>query len=225
MKIILALILSAVANFVFAGVATIYDDPGFVTYQSNNNFRGFYRGSLGMFSCGFLFFGKGDLFEPRGSENSIFKIATFMAIPNSGRFKYEQRDPRADIGGRLYVTANKIAITTDSTHGGCLGVAGFFDAPPGQRGVIEFSQENKMEATGIFVIGKRVLLFKNPDRRESIGSLLSASLVIALRRKGQSVQVRYVNPDLQIDDENPRKKIIGWVRSMDLVDPFPSPLK
>ncbi len=204
-----------------AGVATIFEGLNFVTYQSHDSLNGFYYARSGIFSCGFLFVDV--LSSPQKNADSVnlVWVKTFDFVPHVPAYTYDKRDPRSDIDGTVYVAPGSISLKTDSPHAGCQSAAGMFDAPPGERGASVFAEVGKLPASGIFVVGKKAFFYRIENEVKTKEYLLPGSFVLATKKKKGFSFVRYVDPDSQIDDDDPKRVVSGWIRTSSLVNPFP----
>ncbi|MEM5317848.1 hypothetical protein [Paraburkholderia sp. JHI869] len=205
-----------------AGVATEYDEINLTTYQSDNDFLGYYFARDGAFSCRFFFMTNLSIGVARSAdETSVLPMRTFDFVPHESHFSYAQRDPRAEIGGALYLHDKEIALKTDQPHGGCLSAAGIFNAAPGERGASQYTETRKFDAIGIAVVARRSFLHRGAEVGR-LGQYLEAGDIVTLinRRNGYSY-VRFVNPDMSIEESAPNKITFGWIRDSDLANPFP----
>ncbi|WP_143135617.1 hypothetical protein [Burkholderia ubonensis] len=215
---------------VFSGTLTIYNDLDFVTYKSGRDIYGYYNAYEDQFSCSFMFFANSDVIRNRDYEGvTALKSKTFYISaykrPGDGTFSYKNRDPDASIDGILYIGEGAVGLTTDSPQGGCLSVAGIFTAKPGTRGAEQFEPTTELEAIGIAVISHKTFFHKMPGLRKEAKYLVPGDWVAVLAKKGAYSYVRYVNPNMMIESADSRKVTTGWVRNLDLSDPFPSSLK
>lgn len=221
----LTLVIAMFAKISVAGIVTIFDDLNFVTYKSGTELSGFYHSRDGMFSCGFLFHNRDEVILKSEGGVTEVRVMTFDFVPHSPKYTYEQRDPRSDIEGTIYLDGDKVSLKTDSPHGGCQSAAGMFDSSPGERGASTYSEVRSIDAIGIFAVGKKTFLYNGAGSSRSSKYLLPGDLVVAIRRLRGYVFVRFVNPDSQIDESDSKRVATGWVRSADLVDPFPPAVK
>lgn len=231
LKLLVALGSLALASQVaFAGTLTIYSDPDFVTYKSGDDIYGYYNAHQDQFSCGFMFFANSGVVKNHDYEGvTALKIKTFYISaykrPGDGTFSYRNRIPAASIDGVLYIGDGAVGLTTDSPQGGCLSVAGIFTAKPGTRGAEQFEPTAEVEAMGIAVISRKTVLHKAPRSGKEVNYLVPGDWVAVLSRKGTYSYVRYVNPNMEIESTDSKKITTGWVRDVDISNPFPISLK
>lgn len=227
--VVVFLLFSLAPKIVFSGSLTIYDDVAFVTYRSGDDIYGYYFARENQFSCGFMFFANASLGEKDEAGVSALKLKTFDFVPykepSKGVFSYDQRDPRASIAGTLYMSKDAVGLMTDTPQGGCLSVAGIFSAPPGTRGAQQFEPKKELKAIGIGVASRKTFIYKKAGGVREGRYLVLGDFVAVLAREGNYYYIRYVNPDMMIDDADPRKVSLGWVHSSDISNPFPSSLK
>jgi hypothetical protein len=216
-----ALLVLVPAKVLFAGEITEYDNLNFITYQSGKNIKGYYRAINGIFSCQFMFMADQDL--KSRDETGVVKvpIKTFDFVPHKNAYSYGARDPRSDITGELYLYKGELALKTDSPHGGCRSSAGFFGAEPGERGASRFSATKTYPSLGIGVVARKSFLYENPGNGKQRSYVTAGDYVTLIRNANGFTYVRFVNPDMQIDDDDKRKVTTGWVHSSDLMNPFP----
>ncbi|MDR8395032.1 hypothetical protein NE850_01665 [Paraburkholderia sp. USG1] len=205
-----------------AGVATTYDELNLVTYQSGQDIVGYYRAHEPPFSCEFLFMANRDHGVKSADGTEALQMKTFDFVPYKNTFSYAQRDPRAEIGGTLYLRDNEIALKTDHPHGGCQSAAGLFNAAPGERGGSQYSATKRFDAVGIAVSVEKSYFYEKPGIGRRRQYILPGDLVTLLSRRNGYSYARYVNPDMAIDETDSRKVVSGWLRNSDLANPFPA---
>ncbi|WP_152601910.1 hypothetical protein [Burkholderia paludis] len=214
----------------FAGTLTIYSDPDFVTYKSGKDIYGYYNAYQDQFSCSFMFFANSDIVKNHDYEGvTSLKSKTFYISaykrPGDGTFSYKNRNPDASIDGVLYIGDGAVGLTTDSPQGGCLSVAGIFTAKPGTRGAEQFEPTTELKAIGIAVISRKTFLHKSPGSGKEEKYLVPGDWVAVLSRKGAYSYIRYVNPNMMIESTDSKKITTGWVRDLDISNPFPNSLE
>ncbi|WP_157768597.1 hypothetical protein [Burkholderia ambifaria] len=87
------------------------------------------------------------------------------------------------------------------------------------------NQKKELKAIGIGVASRKTFVYKKAGGAREGRYLVLGDFVAVLAREGNYSYVRYVNPDMMIDDADPKKVTLGWVRSSDISNPFPSSLK
>jgi hypothetical protein len=222
MKAILFLLFAMTGRIAAAGVATTYDEMNLVTYRSGDDIVGYYRAHNEVFSCSFLFMANARVGMKEDGETNVLRMQTFNFTPHKNTFAYAQRDPRAEITGTLYLFDNEIAIKTDRPHGGCQSAAGLFNAAPGERGASQYSAAKRFNAIGISISTRKTYFYDRPGAGKRRQYILAGDLVTLLSRRNDYLYARYVNPDMGIDETDPRKVVYGWLRSGDLMNPFPT---
>lgn len=204
-----------------SGVATEYDEINLTTYQAGDDIIGYYLAHSEAFSCGFFFMSNLKIGRKSADGTSVLPMKTFDFIPHKNQFSYAQRDPRAEIGGTLYLRGKELALKTDQPHGGCLSAAGIFNAAPGERGASQYTEAKKFDAIGIAVVARKSFLYKSAKIGRQNQYLVAGDIVTLINRRGGFSYARFVNPDMTIDEHDPRKIIFGWINDNDLVSPFP----
>lgn len=224
-KVACAVALLLVGNLSFAGSVVVYDDVNFVTYQSGDDIYGYYRARDEQFSCEFLFIANTGVGSKDADGVEVLKVKTFDFVPHKHAFSYAQRDPRASIDGVLYTSKDGVVLKTDRPHGGCMSAAGGFDALPGTRGAAQFEPVKRLDAIGIGVVIRKSFFYQQAGKGKQQQYVVPGDPVAVLDRHGDYSHVRFVNEDMNVDDGDPKKITIGWIRSMDIADPFPHPVK
>jgi hypothetical protein len=209
-------------HIAIAGTATVYDELNLITYQSGADIVGYYSARENMFSCEFLFMTNKGFGAQSADGTDVLPMKTFDFVPHKSTFSYAQRDPRAEIDGTLYLHDEELALKTERPHGGCQSAAGLFNAAPGERGASQYSATKQFEAVGIAVSMKKTYFYERPGMGKRRQYILSGDLVTLLRRRDGYSYARYVNPDMAIDETDPRKVVFGWLRSDNLTNPFPA---
>lgn len=69
--------------------------------------------------------------------------------------------------------------------------------------------------------GKKAFFYRIENEVKTKEYLLPGSFVLATKKKKGFSFVRYVDPDSQIDDDDPKRVVSGWIRTSSLVNPFP----
>lgn len=209
------------AGAALAGVATEYDEINLTTYQSGDDIFGYYLAHDDMFSCGFFFMSNSSVGVKSADGTRVLPLNTFDFVPHKNQFSYEQRDRRAEIGGTLYLHGKELALKTAKPHGGCLSAAGIFNASPGERGANQYTAIKTFDAIGIAVATRKSFFYKKSGLGRQKQYLVAGDIVTLISRRNGYSYVRFVNPDMSIDEDDPRKVTFGWLRDDDLADPFP----
>ncbi len=204
-----------------AGIAIEYDELSLVTYQDGSEITGYYHARNDTFSCRFLFMADLNIGRKAEDGTSVLRMKTFDSPPHKNLFSYAQRDPRAEIGGTLYLHDDQLALKTDRPHGGCLTAAGFFGAEPGERGAAQYSVARRFDAIGIAVVNKKTFVYAKAGVGRRPQFLLPGDIVILISRQKAYAYVRFVDPDMSIDEGDAKKVTFGWLRDVDLTSPFP----
>ena len=166
-----------------AGVATEYDEINLTTYQTGDEILGYYLAHSGTFPCGFFFMSNLKIGRKSADGTSVLPMKTFDFVPHKNQFSYAQRDPRAEIGGRLYLHGKELALKTDQPHGGCLSAAGIFNAAPGERGASQYIEAKKFGAIGIAVVARKSFLYKSAKISRQNQYLVAGDIVTLINRR------------------------------------------
>jgi hypothetical protein len=216
-KIVASLLMATFSNFVNAGNLILFDSSNLVAYQSNAGISGFYREDDDRRSCYFFFYQLN--FRP-GAESannySIKKIDTFGLDYGKNKFLYRDRFGGSDIPGYIYEKYNGWVISTKDEPGGCGFEVGSFHFPPTLPEATHYSVTKTIPAEGIRVVGGKSYFYDQIGTAfvKRNGYLIPGDAVVVLQGKGVFSFVRFSDP-------TNGKVTTGWIRSSDLVNPFP----
>lgn len=208
----------SLSQIVLAGELIIFDNPNLVIVRSNDRITGYYGAVEGDKSCEFYLFGSTNDLHKASGEYSYFEIQTFAT--EWKRFSYAERDRDFDINGRIYRNGSDWIVQTSNEQAGCGGAVGIFAKGLNDKS-FRFSEESHISAIAIRVVRRKTFFF---DRKrnyfiERVGYLTENDNVVLLEQQGKYSRVRYVNP--YFFSSNSGAVTNGWVRSADLVNPFP----
>ncbi|MEC5407847.1 hypothetical protein VOM14_20045 [Paraburkholderia sp. MPAMCS5] len=210
---------------VWSGQAFSFDKPGLVSFEDHGAISGYYNVSDGERSCTFLFVSAGgEINDPSKSPYSEVKLLTF--VPRENSFSFSERDKSYDISGTLYRRDGTWIVRTDEGQAGCENSLGSFMSSRSDKvGGEIFSVRRTISATGIRLIGRKTYLFDLKRGRyvAKKAYLTKWDGVIVLQTHEPFTLVRFA--DAKSNVANPGKVTTGWVRSADLVDPFPPTAK
>ncbi|WP_321798065.1 hypothetical protein [Burkholderia sp. BCC1988] len=132
---------------------------------------------------------------------------------------FEDRDKDYDIDGYLYKKYEGWVLRTVSPQAGCSSVQGIFSADPPDISAKEFFTSSEIPALGIRLVTKKSNLHDIKGGKFIVKNsyLISGDAVVVLKVRGEFSYVRYVNTGPKFDG----RITFGWLRSKDLVDPFP----
>ncbi|MFL9961341.1 hypothetical protein PQR02_09555 [Paraburkholderia sediminicola] len=212
----------AVAGFLFcrfamAGVISLYDESRFLTFSDGQKIYGLYSAHNELFYCNFLFMSEKSVRD----RDEIVPIETFSLDYKNHRYTYTQIGHISSIRGVLSKNGNTITISTEKPQGGCQSAAGLFSGDGG----LPYTEMAKISGMGIGVINRKSFIYQNPNSINKRGYLLPGDMVVVINKKDNYSYIRYVNPDMLIEDDDKRHVSTGWVRSADLVNPFPAASK
>ncbi|MBN3813902.1 hypothetical protein [Paraburkholderia sp. Ac-20347] len=215
----------ASAQASLAGQAILFDNPGLALINEDGRLTGYYSAQGDKRSCSFLILQTGDETKyPDDSPYTETKILTF--IPGDNSFSFENRDKAFDIGGSLYKRDETWFVRTDEGQAGCENALGSFTTfRKGKVGGGFFSEENRFFALGIRIVKRKTFLhdLRDGEFAKRRGFLTKWNDVILIKVRGQFSFVRFVEPRTNIDAYG--QATTGWVRSADLVNPFPARTK
>lgn len=90
---------------------------------------------------------------------NVTNIETFAFLFRRPQFKFDQRDKDSDIPGKMFMHGSNLILKTAEPQGGCNGVAGLFNAGPGETGALQYSTTRKINAMGIRIANKKTFFF------------------------------------------------------------------
>nr|WP_233451450.1 hypothetical protein [Paraburkholderia caribensis] len=221
---ILALFLQLIlAQTTYAiGSAIVFDRAELIAFDDNSVVKGYYNAQGEKRSCTFLFVQKGGQVEAQAEPPySEAKVLTF--VPGEKNFTYSSRDKFFDIPGELFRRDETWLIRTDEGQAGCENALGSFTSfPKNKVGGEIFTVENKIPAVGIRLIARKTNLHALQGGKflARKAYLTKWDDVIVIRTRDQFSYVRFANT--RVDTPNLGRVTTGWVRSADLVNPFPS---
>ncbi len=202
---------------VFAGSAVLFQQPYLVAFVNSNRVTGIYSRIGENGSCYFLFYGVFDGKYPGKAGYSAFRINTFLS--GDGSLDFEDRDKDYDIDGYLYKKYEGWILRTVSPQAGCSSAQGIFSADPPDVSAQEFFTSSEVPALGIRLVTKKSRLHDIKGGKFIVKNsyLVSGDAVVVLKVSGEFSYIRYVNTGPKFDG----RVTFGWLRSKDLVDPFP----
>ncbi|MFL9966230.1 hypothetical protein PQR02_35570 [Paraburkholderia sediminicola] len=147
------------------------------------------------------------------------ELLTFVQSEN--RPLFTQRDRDFDVSGVLYSDGDRWVLQTDTEQAGCGNAMGGFGFPPSDRSINNFFVEKRIQAIGIrTVIRKSYLHDKTTTSFSRRKAYLTASdNVLVLQERDGFSYVRFSDPRSYA--AHPGALTLGWLRSADLVNPFP----
>jgi hypothetical protein len=204
----------------YAGEAIIFDDPALIGFRNVEAISGFYDAENQKFSCSFLFLQKGrEVKAASASGYAETKLLTFT--PSENAFEFSNRDREYDIDGNLYRRENEWIIRTATAQAGCENAMGTFTFDHNDFRATSYYVTQEIPAIGIRLVKKKSNFYDRQDGKfvARKGYLTKWNGVVILRTLDQFSFVRFVDPRTNV--ENAGRVTTGWVRSADLVNPFP----
>ncbi|MEI7294793.1 hypothetical protein WCQ02_21840 [Paraburkholderia tropica] len=202
-----------------AGELAVFSNPGLVVFRSEGQIQGYYSALEAGRSCEFFFNTHSQVSWPatRGQVNSA-EIGTFAL--GLGERKHSQRNSDFYISGVIKNNADEWSIQTDVEPPGCGGGVGVFSKNTGLP-PFRFFEKSTFRGKGIRVVNGKTYLYNKIKGRLSKRKeyLTENDIVSVISDGGGYSNIRYVNPDYFVVPAG--KVTIGWVRTRDLVDPFP----
>ncbi|MFM0018220.1 hypothetical protein [Paraburkholderia azotifigens] len=195
-----------------AGIISLYDESRIITFSNGHKTYGHYAAHNELFYCEFFFMSDG----PVHDSDKTIPIQTFDLNYRKNKYTYSRRESDSSIQGALTKQGSAITITTENPRGGCQSAAGLFS-----DGGVPYTEVKRIAGLGFGVATRKTVIYINPDEIKKRGYLLAGDTVAVIKQKNNYSYVRYVNPDMLIEDDDKRHITTGWVRSTDLVDPFP----
>ncbi|WP_128841563.1 hypothetical protein [Burkholderia catarinensis] len=206
-----------VSSAAFAGSAVLFQQPYLLAFVSSNHVSGIYSRIGENGSCYFLFYGDLDKKYPDRANYSTFKINTFLS--GDKLLDFSNRDKDYDIDGYLYKKDEGWVIRTVSPQAGCSSAQGIFSADPPDIAAKEFFTSNEIPAVGIRLVTNKSSFYalKGSEFIAKNSYLVNGDAVVVLKVRGEFSYIRYVDTGPKFDG----RVTFGWLRSKDLVDPFP----
>ncbi|HDR9485241.1 TPA: hypothetical protein QDB99_004505 [Burkholderia aenigmatica] len=220
-SVVLILVFFAQIVMARAGEVIIFNDPNLIGFDDGRRVVGMYDAENEKFSCKFLFLA-GDSHDAGSVMDDGYKnIKMLTFLPGEKSMKFPDRDKFFDVPANLYRRDDEWVIKTDTGQAGCENDTGTFTFDVNFIGAVHYFEEKKISALGIRIINRRSTFYDYNDGRfiARKGYLVNRNLVVALRQVGQFSFVRFVNP--RIDTKNAGQVTTGWVRTENLVNPFP----
>lgn len=204
---------------VWAGQAVIFDRPELISFDDRGKLSGYYNSSDNRRSCTFLFSQVGR--ELKGSPQPPYSQAEiFTFVPKGDDFKFSNRERSFDMKGQVYRRDDTWIIRTNEGQAGCENGLGAFVSPPADKvGGEMFSVTKRISAIGVRLVNRKSFFYDLQSGKfvARKGYLLKWNGVIVLRVHGRFSYVRYSESNPPSSD----RVTTGWVRSIDLVNPFP----
>lgn len=224
MRLLNELIGVAVVALVFSGKTDaaellIFDSPDMIILKDRIGVIGHYGAVENDKNCEFFFYQTGEASARNGGyhETDISSFS-FTAPPKS--YRHKDRDERFDSAGEVYNLQYQWIVRIDRPAPGCVGWAvGSFAKGPGDKDVVRYTTENRAKAVGIRVLSKKSPFYRKIGSRfdSTRAYLLAGDVVVVLKTLSSYSRVRYANPDSVSEG----RVLTGWVRTADLVNPFP----
>jgi hypothetical protein len=203
----------------------IFDNSGIIAVETNGAITGYYDAEDEKKSCSFLFVQIGTETEPPAvSPYSETKLLTFN--PTENDFTFSGRNRSFDIAAVVYKMDDAWIIRTDVAQAGCENALGSFVSYPSDKvGGQIFSEQKRVPAVGIRLIGRKSFLYdlRGGEFKARKGYLTKWNGVLVLQVRDRFSYVRFADPRVYV--ANSGRVTTGWVRSADLVDPFPPATK
>jgi hypothetical protein len=221
--LLIILVALSFPGLVDAAELLIFDYPNMMMLRNGKKLTGYYGAVEGDKNCEFFFVQTEKLSAMeegylRGGVSSF----SFAFPPES--YRYNDRDKRFDSVGEVYELQDQRIVRIDNPEPGCVGWAvGSFGKKPGDKDAIRYTIESRIEAVGIRVVSHKAILYKKDGARfdRTHAYLVTGDVVVVLATSSLYAHVRYTDPNSAREG----RVITGWLRSSDLVDPFPAASK
>ncbi|WP_434112961.1 hypothetical protein [Paraburkholderia caffeinilytica] len=211
------------AQFAWGSEGIIFDNQALVVVNANGVLTGYYDAEDDKRSCSFLFVQVGNEVKQHAqSPYSEVRILTFVSRVSD--FTFAGRDRSFDIDGVLYKRDATWLIRTDVGQAGCENALGAFVSYPRDKvGGEIFAVQKRIPATGIRLANRKSFFYdlRAGEFVARKGYLSKRDGVIVLQTRDQFSYVRFADPRVNV--ANPGRVTTGWVRTADLVNPFPPP--
>ncbi|AJY04961.1 hypothetical protein SB768_24345 [Burkholderia sp. SIMBA_043] len=202
----------------FAGEAIIFDQPGLVGFRDGSSVSGFYDSRNAKFSCSFLFAEDGGKSDAKDVDGyAATSLLTFIMGEKSPSFS--SRNKAFDIRATLYRRDDEWVIQTEAGQAGCENATGTFTFGPKDYRSVSYRVTQQVPAIGIRIAKSKTLFYDNRDGRffARKSYLVYGDGVVVLKTQGDFSYIRYVGAGPRGEG----RVTFGWVRTADLVDPFP----
>ncbi|REE24184.1 hypothetical protein B0G71_7486 [Paraburkholderia sp. BL27I4N3] len=220
-KIIILALLTCLCRSTVAGEAIIFDQANLLAFSDSGRVAGFYDSEDNKFSCYFLFSQNSEEDEKvqNVQEYSVTKMLTF--VPSDSSLEFEERYKQFDIQGLLYRKNGEWIIRTSRPQAGCGNATGVFEFDPPDIRAENYIESKRIPATGIRLVNTKTFFYDLRGGKfiARKGYLTKSNGVIVLRTYGQFSYVRFADPRANATDSG--RVSTGWVRSANLVNPFP----
>ncbi|WP_175958552.1 hypothetical protein [Burkholderia sp. BCC0405] len=202
----------------FAGEAIIFDQPGLIGFRDGSSVSGFYDSRNAKFSCSFLFTEDRDKSNAENVGDYIATpLLTFVLGEKSPNFV--KRNKAFDIKANLYRRDDEWVIQTQTGQAGCENATGVFAFSPKDYRSVSYRVTQQVPAIGIRIAKSKTIFYDDRNgkfvARKSY--LVYGDGVVALKTQGEFSYIRYVGTGPRFEG----RVTFGWVRTEDLVDPFP----
>nr|WKF55909.1 hypothetical protein HUO10_000353 [Paraburkholderia busanensis] len=216
-KIVLFFGVLIFATSAFAGSALLFQDPYLLAYKDSDKITGIYSSIGSVRSCYFLFYGSLNKEHPDNNGYSASEIETFL--PGEKILDFENRDRAFDISGKLYRDDDGWVIRTTHPQAGCASAQGVFEFDPPDFRAKNYEIKSTVPAMGIRIVKSKSFFYDLKDEKfvPRKGYLTKWNGVVVLKISRDFSYVRYVDTGPKFDG----RVTFGWLRSNDLVDPFP----
>ncbi|WP_152608034.1 hypothetical protein [Burkholderia sp. A9] len=217
-KFIVPLFFASISRLSFAGEAILFNDPSLIGFRNGRAISGFYDSGNEKFSCSFLFVENGDRPSSVSVEGYVdTPLLTFVLGELSPEFR--NRNKAFDIKGILYRRDSEWVIQTEIGQAGCENATGVFAFGPKDFRSVTYHVIREFPAIGIRIVKGEAVFYDNRDgkfmARKSY--LVEGDGVIVMKNQGDFSYIRYVGAGPKFKG----RVTFGWVRTRDLVDPFP----
>jgi hypothetical protein len=204
----------------YASSLLVFDSPSLIVLQSGEKMYGYYAASEKNNSCIFFFTGGGE--KHKKTADGIYSIVDIKTYALGGdEYHYEERDVQYDKAGDVYTMGDQWIIQTIGEPPGCGGATGFFHLDPYEHDAFRYYVTKRIPAIGIRIVSNKSFFYdaRGVQFVKRKGYVTSGDVVAVLKESGGFSYVRYTDPDYFSQD--PGRITSGWVRSVDLTDPFP----
>ncbi|CAD6526942.1 hypothetical protein LMG27952_01975 [Paraburkholderia hiiakae] len=214
-----------ITQFSWGGQGVFFDNPGLIAFDANGIVSGYYDAEGEKRGCVFLF-AQGDERVNYRDKFPYAEVKLLTFIPGENDLTFSGRSKTFDIDGELYVRGDTWLIRTDTGQAGCENSLGVFMSLPADTvGGAIFTVKKRIPAKGIRLVKKKSLFYDRQDGKfiERKGYLTRGNGVIVLQVNGEFAYVRFADPRTNVQSFG--KVTTGWIRSADLVNPFPPAAK
>lgn len=206
----LMLFTSLSASPCHADTVYAFSNPYLYAVRTNDRYFGFFSSLTRNSGCIFFFF---------QTENKFKARIPIRIYETDGKFP--ESTSKIDANGEIYMNGDNWTLRSNELNAGCTMKANIvfpdFSAPEGEKKSNTFKVTKKFNGLAIKILNNKHYIYReiNDSFVEQNSYLIDGDVVIVLAEKGEYSFVQYTNPMTA-------KIIKGWIRSHNIISPFPN---